>query len=237
MPGLRCDVAWLSGRARVSREPAAGLCWLRLHTFSGCLSRGDSKGVVAEAGDEVESASECFDVAGDGFDGCEFAAFDLGDPAGGDAHGRGELGLGEAVALAFFGEMVAALAGHQHLAAPFGFLLPADAFDVGGLSQGGGVGMHLVAVEPRITAAVLGLDESDVLISIAPRITIPVEFVMQWDDAGHPRDSMLTLSGALGSAEKTLHANPGNHFEVPDFEIDSSIGLFARHLGSQDAAI
>jgi dienelactone hydrolase len=38
-----------------------------------------------------------------------------------------------------------------------------------GLSQGGGVVMHLVAAEPRITAAVLGLDESDVLISIAPR--------------------------------------------------------------------
>jgi len=106
-----------------------------------------------------------------------------------------------------------------------------------GLSQGGGVGMHLVAAEPRITAAVLGLDESDVLISIAPRITIPVEFVMQWDDAGHPRDSMLTLFDALGSTAKTLHANPGSHFEVPDFEIDSSIRFFARHLGSQGAAI
>jgi hypothetical protein len=94
-----------------------------------------------------------------------------------------------------------------------------------------------VAAEPRITAAVLGLDESDVLISIAPRITIPVEFVMQWDDAGHPRDSMLTLFDALGSTEKTLHANPGSHFEVPDFEIDSSIRFFARHLGSQGAAI
>jgi dienelactone hydrolase len=106
-----------------------------------------------------------------------------------------------------------------------------------GLSQGGGVGVHLVAAGPRITAAVLGLGESGVLISIAPRITIPVEFVMQWDDAGHPRDSMLTLFGALGSAEKTLHASPGSHFEVPDFEVDSSVRFFARHLGSQGAAI
>ena len=32
-----------------------------------------------------------------------------------------------------------------------------------GLSQGGGVGMHLVAAEPRITAAVLGLDEATCL--------------------------------------------------------------------------
>jgi len=106
-----------------------------------------------------------------------------------------------------------------------------------GLSRGGGAGMHLVAVEPRVTAAVLGLDESGVLISIAPRITIPVEFVMQWDDAGHRRDPMLTLFDALGSAEKTLHASPGRHFEVPDFEIGSSIRFFARHLGSQGAAI
>jgi hypothetical protein len=97
--------------------------------------------------------------------------------------------------------------------------------------------MRLVAAGPRITAAVLGLDESDVLVSIAPRITIPVGFAMQWDDAGHPRDSVLTLFVALGSAGKALHANPGSHFEVPDFEIDSSIRFFARHLGSQGAAI
>ena len=106
-----------------------------------------------------------------------------------------------------------------------------------GLSQGGGTGVHLVAAGPRITAAVLGLDGSDVLTGIAPRIAIPVEFVMQCDDAGHPRDSMLTLSGALGSAEKTLHASPGSHFEVPEFETGSSIRFFARHLGSQGAAI
>ena len=106
-----------------------------------------------------------------------------------------------------------------------------------GLSQGGGAGMRLVAAGPRITAAVLGPGESDVLISVAPRITIPAGFVMEWDDAGHPRDSMLTLSGALGSAGKTLHASPGSHCEVPDFEVGSSVRFFARHLGSQGGEI
>jgi hypothetical protein len=105
------------------------------------------------------------------------------------------------------------------------------------LSQGGGAGMHLVAAGPRITAAVLGLGESGVLTGIAPRITVPAGFVMQWDDAGHPRDPMLTLSGAPGSAGKTLHASPGSHFEVPDSGIGGSIRFFARHLGSQGAAI
>jgi hypothetical protein len=45
------------------------------------------------------------------------------------------------------------------------------------------------------------------------------------------------LFDALGSAEKILHANPGSHFRVPSFEIDSSVRFFARHLGSQGAAI
>jgi hypothetical protein len=98
------------------------------------------------------------------------------------------------------------------------------------------MGIRLVAAEPRITAAVLGLIGSDWLTGIAARITIPVEFVLQWDDEGHPRDSVMKLFDALGSAEKTLHANPGAHREVPSFEIDSSIRFFARHLGSPGAA-
>ncbi|WP_367128044.1 alpha/beta hydrolase [Saccharothrix sp. HUAS TT1] len=100
-----------------------------------------------------------------------------------------------------------------------------------GLSQAGEMGIRLVAAEPRITAAVLGLVGSDWLTRIAARITIPVEFVLQWDDEGNPRDSVMKLFDALGSAEKTLHANPGSHFRVPSFEIDSSIRFFTRHLG------
>ena len=105
-----------------------------------------------------------------------------------------------------------------------------------GLSQGGEMGIRLVAADPRITATVLGLIGNDWLTPIAARITIPVEFVLQWDDEGHPRDSAIKLFDALGSAEKTLHANPGSHFQVPSFEIDSSVRFFARHLGSPGTA-
>lgn len=101
-----------------------------------------------------------------------------------------------------------------------------------GLSSGGEMGIRLVAAEPRISAAVLGLIGSDWLLGTAARITVPVEFVMQWDDADNPREEVLQLFGALGSAEKTLHANPGGHFSVPSFEIDASARFFARHLGS-----
>ena len=99
-----------------------------------------------------------------------------------------------------------------------------------GLSLGSAIGVPLVAAEPRITAAVLGLMGHETLAEAAARITVPVEFVLQWDDELVPRDSGLSLFDAIGSAEKTLHANPGRHMDVPMFEVDSSELFFARHL-------
>jgi hypothetical protein len=46
-----------------------------------------------------------------------------------------------------------------------------------------------------------------------------------------PRADGLALFGAFAAAEKTLHANPGRHMEVPEFELDSSQRFLARHLG------
>jgi pimeloyl-ACP methyl ester carboxylesterase len=100
-----------------------------------------------------------------------------------------------------------------------------------GLSQGGELGIRLVVDERRINAAVLGLIGHDWLLEPASRITVPVEFLLQWDDDSNPRDAVLKLFAALGSAEKTLHANPGSHFRVPPFEIDSAVRFFGRHLG------
>jgi len=45
-----------------------------------------------------------------------------------------------------------------------------------------------------------------------------------------PRESGLALFDAFGSAEKTLHANPGPHMGVPAFELESSERFFTRHL-------
>lgn len=100
-----------------------------------------------------------------------------------------------------------------------------------GLSQGGDMGIRLVADEPRIAAAVLGLVGNEWLVEPASRITVPVEFLLQWDDEGNPRASVAKLFEALGSKEKSLHANPGGHFRVPSFEIDSAVRFFVRHLG------
>ena len=100
-----------------------------------------------------------------------------------------------------------------------------------GVSLGCGLGVPFIAAEPRVRAAVLGLGGAAASADDAARITVPVEFLLQWDDERVPRNQGLALFDALASAEKTLHANPGKHMEVPAFEVDSTLRFFARHLG------
>ncbi|MEU0568180.1 alpha/beta hydrolase [Nonomuraea sp. NPDC005983] len=106
-----------------------------------------------------------------------------------------------------------------------------------GLSMGSAIGLPLVAAEPRITAAVLGLvgllPGDGALAGTAAKVTVPVQFVLQWDDELVPRESGLALFDALASREKTLHANPGRHAAVPPFELAEA--FFARHLAEGGA--
>jgi dienelactone hydrolase len=106
-----------------------------------------------------------------------------------------------------------------------------------GVSLGTLIGMPLAAAEPRIRAAVFGLAGRSGLAKAAARITIPVEFLLQWDDELVPREDGLALFDALASAEKTLHVNPGRHREVPGFELESSQRFLARHLGPGHEAL
>jgi len=68
-----------------------------------------------------------------------------------------------------------------------------------GLNMGTAIGVPLAAVEPRITAAVFGLHWPDSLAGTAKRITIPVEFMLQWDDVHIPRESGLAPFDAFAS--------------------------------------
>ncbi|HKN99935.1 MAG TPA: alpha/beta hydrolase [Pseudonocardiaceae bacterium] len=103
-----------------------------------------------------------------------------------------------------------------------------------GVSMGTAIGVPFVAAEPRITAAVFGLaglhPESTTMAEAARRITVPVEFVFQWDDELADREAGLALFDALGSTEKTMHVNPGGHLGIPPFERDSWERFFTRHL-------
>lgn len=99
-----------------------------------------------------------------------------------------------------------------------------------GMSLGCGLGVPFVAAEPRVVAAVLGLNGAETSAQAAARITVPVEFLLQWDDELVSRAGSLALFDAFASAEKTLHANPGGHGQVPRFETDSALRFFTRHL-------
>ncbi|MEU9018083.1 alpha/beta hydrolase [Actinomadura sp. NPDC048394] len=99
-----------------------------------------------------------------------------------------------------------------------------------GLNMGTAIGVPFVASEPRISAAVFGLHWPDALADAARRITVPIEFDLQWDDEHIPRESGLALFDAFASKEKTLHANAGAHKELPRFEVDNAVLFFARHF-------
>jgi pimeloyl-ACP methyl ester carboxylesterase len=101
-----------------------------------------------------------------------------------------------------------------------------------GINMGTAIGIPFVADEPRIKAAVFGQHWPDSLAAHAARITVPIEFDLQWDDEHISREEGLALFDAFASAEKSLHVNSGKHKELPRFEAESAVRFFARHFGN-----
>jgi dienelactone hydrolase len=100
-----------------------------------------------------------------------------------------------------------------------------------GMTLGTAIGLQLAAIEPRITAATFGgVLVYEALTEAARQVTIPILFLLPWDDEEIDRRSGLALFDAFASKEKTLHANPGRHNQVPTFEIDNEALFYARHL-------
>ena len=100
-----------------------------------------------------------------------------------------------------------------------------------GMTLASAIGIRLMAIEPRITAAAVGgvlLDEP--LLEAARKILIPIQFLLPWNDAEISREDGFALFDAFASEEKTLHANPGSHYEVPWYETEDSGRFFVRHL-------
>ena len=100
-----------------------------------------------------------------------------------------------------------------------------------GISQGARVGLPLLAAEPRITAAVLGLMDGPII--SAPLVTAPVLFYIQSDDDLVQPDGCRALFGALGSADKTLVENPGGHLDLPRASVEESAAWLDRKLTEQ----
>jgi fermentation-respiration switch protein FrsA (DUF1100 family) len=68
----------------------------------------------------------------------------------------------------------------------------------------------------------------DDLLEAARRITVPVQFLLPWDDEHVDRQTTLDLFDTFASTEKTLHANPGDHRTVRWVGVDRD--FLTRHL-------
>lgn len=103
-----------------------------------------------------------------------------------------------------------------------------------GVSMGTRFGVPFVADEPRITCAIFGLfgvfPGLEAHKAAAERIKIPLMFIYQWDDELMKREQGVALFDAFGSAEKTMHVNPGGHTGIPLFEREGWLAFYRRHL-------
>ena len=117
----------------------------------------------------------------------------------------------------------------------------ADRVGYWGLSMGTMLGLPFVAAEPRIKAAVLGLcglRGSSVIRgrtegrhrADAPKVTCPVQYFLQLDDAQFDFDGGVELFRLLGTPDKRLSAYPGAHAEMPPEGADLSRAFLAERL-------
>ncbi len=111
---------------------------------------------------------------------------------------------------------------------------PAPAIGYWGVSIGSWIGIPLLATDARYQCAVVGLSQLDPVHTrfrdAAARITIPLRYVMQWDDEVRVRQYGLDLFDTFASEDKSMHINPGRHNEIPAREADSWAAFFARCL-------
>lgn len=117
----------------------------------------------------------------------------------------------------------------------------ADRVGYGGVSMGTMFGLPFVAAEPRIRAAVFGLDGlcradgspvaiGDRLARNARSLVAPVLFLLQWHDELFERFGSLELFDAIGSADKRLLANVGLHHETPPHARAASTDFLVNQL-------
>jgi len=113
----------------------------------------------------------------------------------------------------------------------------------GGWSMGTILGLPLVAAEPRITVAVLGLNgahRTDQVSHPHRRAEGPAarcSSSCSGTDELFPRDKVSELFRALGTPDKRLHAHPGKHGAVPPEEFEASERFLALHLAPEGLSL
>jgi pimeloyl-ACP methyl ester carboxylesterase len=107
-----------------------------------------------------------------------------------------------------------------------------------GVSMGTAIGLPFVAAEPRVKAAVLGLlglgdrPGGEAFEAAARSLTVPVQFMFQWDDELMSRQAGLDLFDAIGSGDKAMVIHPGGHVGIPLYERDGYEAFYLSNLGA-----
>ncbi|GAB2568829.1 alpha/beta hydrolase family protein [Nocardia heshunensis] len=101
-----------------------------------------------------------------------------------------------------------------------------------GITLGTVIGMHLVAVEPRIKAATFGsVFVFDALFDIAKQISIPLTLDVAWHDEEIDRQPSFALFDAFASEDKILLARPGRHNQMASSQPGYGAWFLRQHLG------
>ena len=104
-----------------------------------------------------------------------------------------------------------------------------------GVSMGTAYGIPMLADEPRIRAAAIGLwsttyAASEHLAEHAKKIRCDVWFTQQWNDEFFDREGTFALFDAIGAADKRLVAYPGPHRELEGERLTDAVAFLAGRL-------